>query len=201
MVKGLHMEKINETEIVELINNVNNHNCNDSFLKLSNLYEKFYFKVVSKYYPALYKVELSKEDISAEKELALLKAIRTFNAKQKTKFSTWFCNTTKYHFLNLINANKKLISHPKVPIDEFINSDLVFSYDKNNDTFNYLMSILSSFKDSRIKKIYELRYFSDSKKLTTWNDIGRKLGISTQTAINLHEKTRSFLKNKFFDLV
>jgi DNA-directed RNA polymerase specialized sigma subunit len=61
-------------------------------------------------------------------------------------------------------------------------------------------------KDKRIKDIYQMRYFSDGPNLATWSEIGKKLKISTQTAINLHEKARVFLKNKmesknFCDLV
>ncbi len=81
-------------------------------------------------------------------------------------------------------------------IDFFNNKDLLVSFDKNNETYSYLNSLLSSFKDERIKRVYELRYFSGGEKLATWNSIAKKLGVSTQTAINLHEKTRAFLKNK-----
>jgi DNA-directed RNA polymerase specialized sigma subunit len=81
-------------------------------------------------------------------------------------------------------------------IDFFNNKDILVSVDKNNDTYSYLLSLLSSFKDERIRQVYELRYFSGGEKLATWNSIAKKLGVSTQTAINLHEKTRSFLKNK-----
>ena len=45
-------------------------------------------------------------------------------------------------------------------------------------------------------EVFKLRYFSGSEKLTTWNKIAKKLNISTQTAINLHEKARVFLKTK-----
>jgi DNA-directed RNA polymerase specialized sigma subunit len=40
-----------------------------------------------------------------------------------------------------------------------------------------------------------MRYFED-KKNVSWAKIGKKLNISTQTAINIHNKTIDFLKNK-----
>jgi DNA-directed RNA polymerase specialized sigma subunit len=43
--------------------------------------------------------------------------------------------------------------------------------------------------------VFNLRYFSGEKKLT-WQKVAKKLDISTQTAINLHEKGRKILKNK-----
>ena len=57
------------------------------------------------------------------------------------------------------------------------------------------MNILSQVKDKRIKKIFELRYFSGEAKLT-WNKISDSLGISIQTAINLHERGRKILRKK-----
>ena len=50
-------------------------------------------------------------------------------------------------------------------------------------------------KDERISKVFKLRYFSGEKKLT-WQKVARKLNVSTQTAINLHEKGRLILRNK-----
>jgi len=50
-------------------------------------------------------------------------------------------------------------------------------------------------KDKRIEKIFKMRYF-DSKKLKAWNEIGKKLHISTQTAINIHNKALEFLNKK-----
>lgn len=179
-----------------LVNKIKDNNCNDSFEKLSGSYDNFYFSIARKYSQALTKMGMSKEEIKSEKDFILYKAIQSFDAKQKTKFSTWFCNCVKYHFLNYINSNKKYMLAEENKIDFFNNKDILVSVDKNNDTYSYLLSLLSSFKDERIKRVYELRYFSGGEKLATWNSIAKKLGVSTQTAINLHEKTRSFLKNK-----
>jgi hypothetical protein len=91
-------------------------------------------------------------------------------------------------------------------VDVYINKDILTVTDKNNDLFDYLSSLLSSFKDPRVNEVYKLRYFSNTSKPVTWNKIAKKLNISTQTAINLHEKARVFLKNKIlsknsFDLI
>jgi hypothetical protein len=186
---------INKDEL-RLIKKIKDLNCNDSFVSLSKGYDNFYYSIVQKYSSALMRAGMNISDIKAEKDFILYKAVKSFDAKQKTKFSTWFCNCVKYHFLNYINSNKKYIVSEDNKIDFFNNKDIVLSFDKNNETFEYLNSLLSSLKDERIKKVYELRYFSGEEKLATWNSIAKKLGVSTQTAINLHEKTRIFLKNK-----
>ena len=49
-------------------------------------------------------------------------------------------------------------------------------------------------KDGRVEKVYSLRYFSGGKM--TWAKIGKLLGFSSQTAINLHRKGAELLKRK-----
>jgi RNA polymerase sigma factor (sigma-70 family) len=195
-----------DTEDLKLVKKIKSKNCNDSFIKLSTSYENFYFSIAKKYTPALLKMGMSKDDIKSEQYYILYKAISSFDAKQKTKFSTWFCNCARYHFLNYINSNKKYVLSEEKTVDFFNNKDLLLVIDKNSDMLDYLNSLLSSFKDKRVYDVYKLRYFSNNEKLTTWNKIAKKLGMSTQTAINLHEKARMFLKNKIqsknsFDLI
>lgn len=195
-----------DKEDLVLVKKIKLNNCNDSFMKLSSNYENFYFSIAKKYYTPLVKMGMTKEDINAEKDFILYKAIQSFDAKQKTKFSTWFCNCTRYHFLNFINSNKKYVVSEDKTIDFFNVQNSLIAIDKTSETLDYLNSLISSMKDKRIKEIFKLRYFSGNEKLTTWNKIARKIGISTQTAINLHEKARVFLKNKIesknsFDLI
>jgi DNA-directed RNA polymerase specialized sigma subunit len=186
----------NEKDDLKLVRRINKYNCNDSFVKLSSRYENFYYSIAKKYSPILMQMGFSRDEIKYEKEFILHKAITSYDFKQKTKFSTWFCNCARYHFLNYINSNKKYIRTEDNHIDYFNAKDSLYKIDKNNDTFEYLSSLLSGFKDSRVKDVYFMRYFSENQKLTTWSVIGKKLNISTQTAINLHEKARVFLKKK-----
>ena len=195
-----------DKEDLRIVKKIKSDNCNESFIKLSTSYENFYFSIAKKYTPALLKMGMSKDDIKSEQYFILYKAISSFDAKQKTKFSTWFCNCARYHFLNYINSNKKYVLNEGLGVDVFLNKDVLTVTDKNSELYDYLSSLLSSFKDKRINEVYNLRYFSNSVKPVTWNKIAKKLNISTQTAINLHEKARLFLKNKIlsknsFDLV
>jgi DNA-directed RNA polymerase sigma subunit (sigma70/sigma32) len=204
-VLGKCMKNIKESEVATLLQRVINDNCNDSFKNLSDLYSRFYYKIILKYSAPLYKAGMSKKDIEVEKDFILFKAIKSFNAEQKTKFSTWFCNYSRYHVLNLINYSKKnrILEHED--IDKAANVK-VYTVDKKNDTLTYLLSLLSSLKDDRIRKVYEARYFSGGRKVATWDKVAEKVGVSTQTAINLHEKTKPLLRAKvssdnFFDFV
>ncbi len=191
---------------LDLVNKIKQDNCNESFEKLSGSYDNFYFSIARRYSQTLIKMGMSKEEIKTEKDFILYKAIQSFDAKQKTKFSTWFCNCARYHFLNFINSNKKYVVFEDKTMDFFNMQNSLITVDKTSETLDYLNSLLHSMKDQRVKEIFKLRYFSGNEKLTTWNKIARKIGISTQTAINLHEKARVFLKNKIqsknsFDLI
>ena len=58
------------------------------------------------------------------------------------------------------------------------------------------MNIIESCSDERIQKIFKMRYLNDSNKKMPWNKIAKKLDISTQTAINIHNKAIKLLKTK-----
>ena len=67
---------------------------------------------------------------------------------------------------------------------------------EKKDDHIFICNLISQFKDERMKKVFELRYFSGSKKMT-WVNIGSKLKVSAQTAINLHNKGKDMIRKKF----
>jgi RNA polymerase sigma factor (sigma-70 family) len=196
----------NKRSELRLISKIKNNNCNESFSELSSGYDNFYYSIARKYYPILNKMGMSMEEIKCEKEFVLHKAVMSFKHGKKVKFSSWFCNCVKYHFLNYINSNKKFIKSEDRALDLFNLQESIIEVDTSGETFAYIDSLLSSMRDKRVKDIYQMRYFSDDPSMKTWSEIGKKLQISTQTAINLHERARVFLRNKmesknFCDLV
>jgi len=67
---------------------------------------------------------------------------------------------------------------------------------KRGEIKEFVMHLLGKMKDSRVKKIFHLRYFCNKIEKNTWSQIGKNLDISTQTAINLHNKGKKMLRNK-----
>lgn len=203
--KCINKDKVKDKDLA-IVKKIIKNNCSDSFKELSSGYNNFYFSIAKKYIYTLMKMGMSREDIKLEKDFILYKAISSFDANRDTKFSTWFCNCARYHFLNYINSNKKYIRADEKTIDFLNIKDTASSPDKDTDLVDYLKSLLLLFKDNRVCEVYKLRYFSGDEKPTTWGVIAKKLNMSTQTAINLHEKARVFLKMKIqsknsFDLV
>jgi DNA-directed RNA polymerase specialized sigma subunit len=67
--------------------------------------------------------------------------------------------------------------------------------ESNTELRDYISSHLTRIKDKRIKQIFELRYFSEEGRLT-WTAISKKINVSSQTAINLHNKGLAILKKR-----
>jgi hypothetical protein len=104
----------------------------------------------------------------------------------------------RYHCLNTLNKTSKDVSMENESIKFIAEKNQSIFLDKENSTqdkIDFINDILNQMGDSRIKKIFNLRYFSDSK-INSWYKIGKKMKISTQTAINIHNKAISFLNKK-----
>ena len=74
------------------------------------------------------------------------------------------------------------------------------SYENKSTTSNteeFVSFILDELQDKRIKKIYMMRYFSKDGKKKTWKQIAKQLNVSSQTVINIHNKAKPILRNKF----
>jgi|TARA_Y100000593_G_scaffold94579_1_gene194412 RNA polymerase sigma factor (sigma-70 family) len=181
----------------QLVINVKELNCEESLKELINKHSRLCYDVFKKYSPALRASGVYPDDVIDEKDYIIYKSALSFNPSKKTKFSTWLGNQVRYACLNKINKTRH-----HVHMEEF---ELDYVYEKNNEknledflfeTKDYVICILEQMKDSRIKKIFELRYFSGSRKCMPWIKIGQNMKISSQTAINLHNKGKKTLLQK-----
>ena len=56
-----------------------------------------------------------------------------------------------------------------------------------------IFSALDNVKDKRAKEIFKMRYYG-GRKLTSWKKIAKKLDISIQGCINIHNKHLTEIK-------
>ena len=184
---------------IALINRIKKKNCNDSLIELSKLYSAVCFDMCNKYSHVLSNLGAEFQDLIDQKDYFVYRAATSFDPTRNVKFSTWLGNFTKYQCLNAINKRKNIVLLDDDKLRHFIDkeSEERGPSDPRNlkDIGEYIFNILDKLKDERIVKVFNLRYFSGEKKLT-WQKVAKKLNISTQTAINLHEKGRKILKNK-----
>jgi RNA polymerase sigma factor (sigma-70 family) len=140
-------------------------------------------------------------DVVAEKDYVIYKCATSFNPEKKTKFSTWVGNHARYHCLNLINKNNHYVSMEDDKLDYFAENESIVDNSTNKEQeraeiLEYIFNILSQLKDERIKKVFERRYLSEEKDKLPWAQIAEEMDVSTQTAINLHNRGRAILRKK-----
>ena len=179
----------------ELIINVKNNNCNNSLKTLIRRHSALCFDVCKKYSSAISKNGLRVEDVTDEKEFIIYKSAMSFNPEKKTKFSTWLGNQVRYHCLNLMNKNNLVLTEDP-QLDYFINKDVDYEPYSMKEKMDYVDNLVNQIKDKRVAKIIRMRYFNNPSKKTPWNRVAAEIGVSTQTAINLHNKAIKILRNK-----
>ena len=193
------MKTLNSLSDNDLVSSVKHDNCSDSLKELSERYSAVCYDICKKYAPAVSSAGHDIKDLTDQSIFFVYKSCLTFDPGRKVKFSTWLGNFTKYQCLNTINQKKTVNfsddESMRIVIENHCQDETNDSFRENKDLDEYIFNILNGLKDERISKVFKLRYFSGEKKLT-WQKVAKKLDVSTQTAINLHEKGRLILRNK-----
>jgi RNA polymerase sigma factor (sigma-70 family) len=183
---------------LQLIQKIKNNNCEQSLLELSSRHQGICNKMLQKYCKVCYDIGVSLEDLNSEKIYVVYKSALSFKDDKNVKFSTWLGNQMRYHCLNTFNKQSRDISMENENIRYITENNQSKQIDHtsiNKEKLELIFNILDQMTDSRTKEIFNLRYFSD-RKIQPWNKISKKMQISTQTAINIHNKALSFLNKK-----
>tara|TARA_Y100000310_G_scaffold150498_1_gene149946 strand:+ start:167 stop:781 length:615 start_codon:yes stop_codon:yes gene_type:complete len=185
-----------------LIREIKEKGCNESYEIICERHEKLFFKICQKYIPIIETVAgIKREEVLDDKHFVMFKAVNSFKNDKETKFSTWLGNCTKYHCLNFLNSNKKLINCDQDFINQYQEKNELpenaFGSDYSYDV-EFVFNILKQLKDKRIAQVFRLRYFGNFgiNKKATWSRIAREIKTSTQTAINLHKRGQEILVKK-----
>ena len=190
------MEKIEWAFLndLHLIKRIKDKNCEKSLIELSERHSGLYFKIIKKYSKSFFANNIDLNEATADKNLIIWNSAKNFKEDKNVKFSTWLANQVKYFCLNTLNKKSKdrLVATEDQILDSLNEKPIT---QKHENLFEFTGNILSQLKDSRIRKIFSLRYSSAEKK-PSWCIIAEKLQISTQTAINLHNKGISILRKK-----
>lgn len=183
---------------LSLVKSIKKTGDNDSFKEVCRRYENVFYKVCQKYVTPLKMSGINVQDIFDEKNCIIFHCVNTFKSKKNTKLSTWIGNYARYLCLNSINARRFELPSSDDDIKRYIEeSQATQNYlhaGNVEEDFKYVLNIISQVSDDRIAQIFKLRYFSGKKMI--WVDIARKMRISTQTAINLHNKGLELLRRK-----
>tara|TARA_B100001123_G_C15341658_1_gene1035244 strand:- start:6120 stop:6710 length:591 start_codon:yes stop_codon:yes gene_type:complete len=187
------MAKITDTELVK---NVKLNSCNSSLKELIYRHSALCVDICKKYTPALQASGVSVDDVYKDKDYIVYKSALSFNPNKNVKFSTWLGNQVRYYCLNTINKNGTLLSVDTDHLDYLSSQKEDLNEKKYDLEIEYVFTILSKLKDTRIKDVFNYRYFKTNKNKMPWSEIALKMGISTQTAINLHKRGIKILNKK-----
>ena len=172
---------------IDLINKVKKNKDNNALLALIDKHSGIYVEMVNRYIPDSLQ-GLIKEDILEEKDFSIYEAINKYDESKNTKFSTYLGNITKWKCLNMYNRN---IKFPQQPFDLSQTKDMACHPEINDmenvENLKNIFTIVGQSKDIRVKKIFKMRY-SGKNKLTPWKKIAKKLDLSIQGCINIHNK-------------
>ena len=178
---------------IDLINNLkNNVDPEESLTLLVERHSGIYLDMVNSY-ASPNSPYINYNDLIKDKDYKIYDAAIKFDETKGAKFSTYLGNETKWMCLNIYNRNKRRPAF----FNEFLENmseeehqqfycDTI-SQSIKEDLLAQILSKVKSLPDKRISKIFEMRYIVGRKnKLMPWKDIGKKMKLSIQGCINIH---------------
>lgn len=184
----------------QLINNIRKKSQqNESLGELIDRHSGIYLDMVNAYSSASSPF-IDRSDLIEDKNYKIYEAAIKFDKDKGAKFSTYLGNETKWLCLNTYNKNKR---KPLVSVDFIENikceEDSVDSISDTieSDLFDKVLSIINSHPDKRVSKIFNMRYIKGEKnKVMPWKKIGKKLQLSIQGCINIHNSAVRYIQNE-----
>jgi len=178
-----------------LVKNIQEKNDEDALKTLIDRHSALCNSLYKKYSPPMMASGIYVQDVIDQKGYIVYKSAMSFDPCKKSKFSTWLYNQIRYQCLNCMNENSHYLTLESDKLNYLIEKNAPENKEYKNIN-EYIFNIIDSCSDKRIKRIFKMRYLDNPNKKTSWNKIARKLKISTQTAINIHNKTLKLLKSK-----
>ena len=185
----------------QLIKKVKRARCSESLETLYSRHGGLVNSMISKYANASSNAQCSGvtgADFRDDSLSIVYQAALKFDENKKSKFSTWLGNSTRFHCLNTIKKQKKYVdgtSYLQEYADKASNESEIESK-KIIGEAEYVMNLLESFHDPRVKRIFKMRYFANDKKNVSFAEIAKKLKMSTQGIIDIHDEAREFIRRK-----
>lgn len=179
---------------IDLIKDVKNNADSSAIQELIDRHSGIYIKMVQKYINED-NPNLIFQDFIDDKDASIYEAAINFDESKNTKFSTYVGNIAKWKCMNAYNKFHK--RNKKNIIDERsldFSDDFHYSAIEEIENIENLINIIDELNDERAKTIFKMRYFN-SRKIVPWKKIAKKLDLSIQGCINIHNKYLMEIKN------
>jgi RNA polymerase sigma factor (sigma-70 family) len=178
-----------------LVKNIQEKNDEEALKTLIDRHSALCNSLYKKYSNSMMNSGVHLQDVVDQKDYIVYKSAMSFDPCKNSKFSTWLYNQVRYQCLNCINENSHYLTLETDKLNYLVEKYNLPEKEYKNIN-DYIFNIIDSCSDERVKKIFQMRYSNNSNKKMPWNKIAKKLKISTQTAINIHNKALKLLKNK-----
>ena len=202
-MEEIQMKNIEKMSDKELIDSLRQENKSGECLEeLVSRHSGIYMTMVHNYTQENAPPPLNyKSDLICDKNYYIYQAALKYDDSKNTKFSTYLGNETRWMCLNLYNKNKSHC-HREIELDKPEIREIPEQSDDNEksiskDFLDKVLSIAGRDSDSRISKIFKMRYIDpQTNKVTPWKTIGDSLNLSIQGCINIHNKAISKIKKE-----
>jgi RNA polymerase sigma factor (sigma-70 family) len=138
-------------------------------------------------------------DFIDQKDSVIYEAAQKYDP-ERSKFSTFLANTTKYLCLSEKTKFQKHSIMTSLEETEFCQSDNSPTPDEDclqNESMEKIKDMITNYHDKRVQQIFKMRYFeTNNNKLTPWKKIAKTLDLSAQSCINIHDKTLKIFQNR-----
>lgn len=143
-----------------------------------------------------------RQELIQEKDYQIYHSALKYNPNKGSKFSTYLGNEIKWKCLNIYNSGKR---KKTIPVEESTINYLSYSAKDKNDSidedkseiFSTIINHANKHPDKRVGQIFNLRYIQGQKNgVMPWKNVSKKLGMSIQGCINIHDNAIEFFKHK-----
>ena len=180
---------------LSLIKKIQESRDGNSLSELINRHSGIYVYIVDQY-TRNDKMNINKRSMIEDKDYIIYKSALEYDPDRNSKFSTFLANQTKWKCLNEINRKEKM----NVPFESY-SMGMIEHEDSSQklskiEAFDIFNKMLTEESDKRVKKIIDIRYNTSNNKLVPWKNAAKKLNLSIQGCINIHDRFIEKVKNK-----
>lgn len=191
----MDLSKIRDEELIEKIRNNEKHTSN--FVEeLNERHSGIYYKTVNYFHESFKNYNVDIKNVYDDKLYVLYDSVKTFNPDKNVKFSTYFCDRTKFYCFKKIKERSDI---KEISVDNIVNydapyEDLEITKKAQENCLKIVMEEIKKLGDKRAYNIFKARYIDCGNKLTPWKKVGEKTEnlkfkkgkMSYQGCLNIH---------------
>jgi len=181
-----------------LIKEIKENQDDYSLRELIDRHSGIYIEMIRRY-GQKHLTETQLNDLMDDKDFNIYSAAIEYD-ETKSKFSTYLANRTRYNCLTnktLNKKNSKIVNFEEIEFEKESKDLNPCDASSKKEFMKKICFLIEKHEDPRVSEIFNERYFSDErKKLKPWKEIAKKMNLSIQGCIDIHNRTIEQFKKK-----